>query len=261
MQIHADQAEIDLLLEAGPIKVWSVIVTILGDLCQRREDRLEGRVLTALTARMGISGQAVRVALHRLRRDGWIESERQGRASAYCLSERGWSEAQAVRSRIYSRIVSEQGPLTLAIGSGSSVEFAENLPDDAVMLSSRAAVSSAPCGAFSTDILCLPFKPGGLPHWVCEVLAPVGLRAEYEDLCQRMVQIGAGSTAREDVLGNAALRLMVLHHWRRLRLRHGDLPDQLLGAQWAGARAREAVMAVLLAYPRPSLKSLVQACA
>ena len=49
-----------------------------------------------------------------------------------------------------------------------------------------------------------------------------------------------------------ALRLLTLHHWRRLRLRHGDLPDLLLGEGWEGAAARRAVMAVLNRFPRPA---------
>ena len=59
-----------------------------------------------------------------------------------------------------------------------------------------------------------------------------------------------------DPVDRGALRVLVLHHWRRLRLRHGVLPDRLLGEGWEGARARRAVMAALARFERPPLGGL-----
>ena len=70
MQASDTQQKIDTLTACGPLKAWSVIVTILGDLCQDQNDRVSGRSLTRIMGAMGISAQTVRVALHRLRRDG-----------------------------------------------------------------------------------------------------------------------------------------------------------------------------------------------
>ena len=78
-------------------RVWSIIVSLFGDLAQRPGDRISGSVLSRITEPMGIKPEAMRVALHRLRSDGWILSEREGRTSRYCLTESGLSQSRAAR--------------------------------------------------------------------------------------------------------------------------------------------------------------------
>ena len=58
-----------------PPRVWSLLVTVFGDLAQDGS-ALPGTVLGEIMSRVGIKPEAMRVALHRLRKDGWIESER-----------------------------------------------------------------------------------------------------------------------------------------------------------------------------------------
>ena len=87
----------------GVLKVWSVIVTVLGDIAQiHPKTEIIGPVLTDVLARIGIQPEAVRVALHRLRRDDWIESRKVGRISYLRLTAKGLSETASVADRVFA---------------------------------------------------------------------------------------------------------------------------------------------------------------
>lgn len=250
------QATLDRLAECGPLKTWSVIVTILGDLLDEGE-RIDGRLLRALTGPMGISDEALRVALHRLRRDGWIDTERRGREAAHGMSARGRAETEAVRSTIYARHAPPTGPLTLAV-----------LPPEAsvpgiasvLVLSPRSVIVAGPLPAGVDEALTAPVETGRLPGWIADMAAPPPLRAAYGALAEAATSALAAPPP-EALTDRAVLRLSVFHQWRRLRLRHGPLPDALLPPDWEGARARDAVMRTLDRFPRPEMAKLSEAAA
>ncbi|MDX1782012.1 MAG: PaaX family transcriptional regulator C-terminal domain-containing protein [Thalassovita sp.] len=250
------QHDLDQLIACGPLKVWSVVVTIFGDFSEARRERISGRVLDLLVGRLGITNQALRVALHRLRRDGWIEAVKQGRTSNYFLTERGWSMTQAVRPVIYADAVDRSLPVWLAIAPPqlSASEIADALPAEAVMVSNRAALLAGSPEPLGPDWLITDFAATGLPDWVQGQLCDDELRAAYHAL----VRAAAALTLPpgSDLVDRTVLRLLTLHHWRRLRLRHGPLPDLLLPPDWAGAQARAAVLDILGTLPRPPLADL-----
>ena len=64
---------IDTLAALGDLRVWSVIITIFGDSVQPRGGTVAATTLARITGRMAIRPEALRVALHRLARDGWLE--------------------------------------------------------------------------------------------------------------------------------------------------------------------------------------------
>jgi len=240
-----------LLRDCGPLKAWSVVVTVLGDLCTAREDRISGRLLRALAGRMGLSPQAVRVAVHRLRGDGWIESDRAGRESLYRLSAEGWRETQAVRPVIYPGADPARDTpwILVAPATMAAADFTARLPAAAVALGPRTALLAAPPREMPAEVFLARAQPDHIPGWVADQLAGTALRAEYSVLRDRAVRVTAGPLP-DDLLDATVLRLLVLHHWRRLRLRHGPLPDMLLGDNWEGAEARRAVAHALHTFPR-----------
>ena len=75
---HLTPAEtlIEDLSALEPIKTWSLIVTLFGDL---NGQPVTGKQLGAILGRVGIKTEAMRVALHRLRKEGWIVSTKIGR--------------------------------------------------------------------------------------------------------------------------------------------------------------------------------------
>lgn len=235
----------------GTLKAWSVVVTILGDLCQAPDDRISGRLLDRLVGPMGISNQTLRVALHRLRRDGWVISEKAGRSSNYGLSAPGWAMTVAARPVIYPAADAADDAVNVVIAPPglSAADFAESLPDEAVLLSARSAL--APGEEFGDEALVVPFAAEKLPGWVAAQIAPAELCAEYAALARAVPHTGWPET----MIDRVTLRLLILHQWRRLRLRHGPLPDQLL-PRWEGAVARARVMGALGALDRPTLTEL-----
>jgi phenylacetic acid degradation operon negative regulatory protein len=260
MQELGTKEKIELLSGCGPLKVWSVVVTVLGDLCTAPDDRIGAKLLTALACRMGVTGQAVRVAVHRLRADGWIETERAGRESLYRLSQRGWAETQAVRPAIYAGTAPPAGRPWLLVAPPhlAAADFAARLPATAVALGPRTALVDAPPDPADAEMLLAEVHPEQIPGWVGDLLADPELRAEYARLADRAGRVTVGSAPR-NLLDATVLRLLVLHHWRRLRLRHGELPDMLLQSGWEGAQAREAVARAREAFPRPALSELAAA--
>jgi phenylacetic acid degradation operon negative regulatory protein len=251
----SQSAPIDRLIAFGPLKVWSVVMTIMGDLCRDPADRIEGPLLSRLVEEMGINNQALRVALHRLKRDGWIEAEKDGRVSSYALTTEGRARSEAVRPVIYATEAPGAAEVFLVLPDPAmgTPAFADAMPDDTVFPSPRSALSTGPRDALPEGALVAPFDPSGAPDWVVDVvISPKALR-EYEALTATLTGLGYPSAT---VLPSTVIRLLAFHHWRRLRLRHGDLPDLLLGPDWSGAKARAAISSVLEDYPRPTLDDL-----
>ena len=58
----------------GGQRVWSLMVSLFGDLAQAEGAGIDGPVLSRIMTAMQIRPEATRVALHRLRNDGWIAS-------------------------------------------------------------------------------------------------------------------------------------------------------------------------------------------
>ena len=91
--------------DLGPMRVWSLLVTVFGDLAPDRP--LNGPTLSAIMGEIGIKPEASRVALHRLRSDGWIASAKKGRTSLHALTAKGQSDSDAARQRIYGETQAE----------------------------------------------------------------------------------------------------------------------------------------------------------
>jgi len=257
MQTPGTQREIDRLAACGPLRTWSVIVTVLGDFCRDRNDSISGRALQGVLGRIGLTPASTRVALHRLKRDGWIESERNGRDAAYRLSEMGWVETEAARGRIYTPDPPAKGAVRLLMTPPhmAAPDFATVLPEGAVQISPRTALLTAPAPTLSPAIWQAELTPGTVPQWLADTIVGADLRKDYARLADT-TDAALGLAVPADAVARGALRVVILHHWRRLRLRHGDLPDNLLGEDWEGARARRAVMAALARFPRPALDEL-----
>ena len=257
MQPLGTQEKIDILVSGDRLKVWSLIITILGDLCVTEHDVVSGKTLRFLTGRMGVSNQAVRVALHRLHRNGWVTSVKDGRESNYSLSDMGWSETQAVRARIYSKKTPKKATARLLVAPSPTNEWSEMLPDDAVIIAPRTALVCIPPDDLPQEVLCTKLEPEHLPDWVAKLLASSALRKDYLTLIESVSKI-ISCDDPVDLLDATVLRLLVLHHWRRLRLRHGELPDALLTESWEGERARGAVMSALSKFKRPEIRELTK---
>ncbi|KIT16781.1 PaaX family transcriptional regulator C-terminal domain-containing protein [Jannaschia aquimarina] len=251
------EAAFDRLLapwfEAGPPRVWSLLVTLFGDLAQHDGARIEGAVLRAVLGRVGIRPEAVRVALHRLRADGWIESHRVGRNSSHQLTALGRSASAEASPRIYATAPDAQRAWLLIGDASDSVRI-----DGAMRVGPNLSV--APSDPGRADLLVLPLDDA-VPGWLSDRLCPpdlIAAAARLERLL-RMTAEGLPADATLTPLQVAALRMLIVHEWRRIALKAPHLPDHVLPDDWRGPECRRRVSGLLARLDPPAPEKLAEA--
>jgi len=237
---------VNALSEAGPLKLWSVIVSCLGDCAQAGQGEVSGLVLSALAERIGLQPQAMRVALHRLKRDGWVDSRREGRVGFHRLTDSAKAQVRAVADRVYGPAAVEDAPCRL-------VGFPPDAPDALALLPET--LSAVPVSR-SFALVCgehvdlpedwLVATPDGQrwPAWVRAVLDEAACEAAFAELA---TALPTPSALPRDPLDRFALRVLVLHGWRRLILRSIPAAEAALGSDRAEAACRAQVQALLQA--------------
>ncbi|MBY6068711.1 PaaX family transcriptional regulator [Leisingera aquaemixtae] len=239
-------------------RVWSVIVSLFGDLAQEKGARISGSALTRIITPMGIKPEAIRVALHRLRKDGWIESTRAGRASVHYLTEYGRSQSAAVTPRIYGRCPAAPSNWHLLIaedGAGQATLDEVLLLPSYVAVNRTTALGHGPVPRSLDDLMAAEVSSIAVPDWLKTRLFPDHLREACAALQKDLEQISAppaGLTAAQ----TGTLRTLIVHRWRRVVLRHPDLPPGFHPGDWSGETCRALVFALLDQLPRPGLTAL-----
>ena len=242
---------VSALLPDGPPRTWSVIVSLMGDLLRSPGDQLSGAQLGEILAPAGIRPEAMRVALHRLRADGWIETEKRGRSSFHKLSRHGLAETEAARPRIYATSATNW-PNPQMILTEPRVELASP------WVQLGAQIWFGPQNAPEPDrAMHLLAGSETLPDWLCNKLVTDELTESYATLCIALDEVEhLLRHARPTHLQRATLRMLIVHQWRRILLSHPDLPDELRPQNWSGLRARHKTGELLSLLPRPGLHSL-----
>lgn len=240
------------------LRVWSIIVSLFGDLAQKEGAQISGGALTRIITPMGIKPEAIRVALHRLRKDGWIESARSGRASVHYLTEFGRNQSAAVTPRIYERTPPAPTDWHLLISEEGA---GQDTLDDVLLLPNYVAVNRHTALGHGTipanleDLLAIEVSKISVPGWLKDRLFPEDLQTACQTLDAALGSITAPPQSLEaDQI--AALRTLIVHHWRRIVLRHPGLPPQFHPASWSGESCRARVFALLDALPSPDLSDL-----
>jgi len=242
--------------QGSDISARSALVTILGDTVAPLGGRLWLADLIALAEPFGFSERLVRTSMFRLAAEGWVDNERVGRRSRYALTGYGLDEIASAEARIYRpRVRPWDGQWTLVfLADGPDGELARHLrwrgfaqladgvhaaPNDEVAatryLVERLGVDPPP------PVAAARFD-GAAPVAASPFRADSGL-AEAEEGYRRFVEAnGWAAGADLDALAPVdayALRTMVVHDLRRVRLRDPELPPALLPDDWIGQRADE----------------------
>ena len=135
----------------------------------------------------------------------------------------------------------------------SQADFVDIVGEEAVFIAARTALAPAP--ERNPDLMIVPFDPSSdafkQPKWLASALAPQQLVDDLSDLTSVVQEIAAPPVSTS-LFARTALRLAILHHWRRLCLRTNPLADALLPDDWAGAQTRAVVVAALERLDRPS---------
>jgi phenylacetic acid degradation operon negative regulatory protein len=221
--------------------VWSLIVTVFGDMAQGRGGALSTEALIQILGLVDVSPPAVRTALSRLVADGWLEGTREGRKSSYRMTQAAESETLAASRRIYTLPREDfDGQFEIALLIGGTAGARQ---------STRERLLAAGFGAVQPECLVRPavtthdavmpmadmalFKPARLAD--DQALALVAAAYDLALMAKRhgdfvasfggiMAAAAAAGSDGETVL---AARLLLIHGWRRLALRDPGLPVPL----------------------------------
>jgi len=219
----------------GRPRIWSLVITVFGDCVQHRGGRVATARLSRLLGRIGVETGALRTALSRLSRDGWVEGRKSGRTSSYVLTERGLDAFVSASARIYAAppampvrawvFDSPPVPGALAAAGGSLRPAPVSDAADGFRITGEIAAQSAPA--------------------VWAALPPA-----HETALHRLGEDLIAQELVSDVpLDAAAARMLLVHRWRRLILRWPDVPAEFLPDDF---RPRDLHRAMASAYARLS---------
>lgn len=233
----------EALAQEAPLKLWSVLVTCLGDVSRGGVVDVSGLVLSKMVERVGLQPQAMRVALHRLKRDGWVESRREGRVGFHGLSRSALTQTWAVEGRIYGPAAEARG--WHLVGLPPDAPDGLSLLPDGVTAISISRSFALVCGGLEgvpEDWFVTAPSARGLPEWVRDVLEEAACEEGFATM-ERAVR--AIEAVPKEALDRFALRVLVLHGWRRLALRSNPAAEAALGASRAEISCRASVHAML----------------
>ncbi|CAD0187027.1 Transcriptional repressor PaaX [Ruegeria sp. THAF57] len=235
----AADALIDDLCNLEPIKTWSLIVTLFGDLS---DHHITGKELGLLMGHVGIKTEAIRVALHRLRKDGWIVSTKSGREVTYSLSDVGLAETRAAYEDVYRRDVKyPQGWKLLLTKSDYAA------PDPAIRIERSLLLVPVEAVLLDGAALGLQADTDHIPDWFSDRIVPSQTLVLAQKLCEIAERPGIGDLSP---LSLAAVRLLLLHYWRKIALRNSSWAHISMIPQGPLAQCHHRVTQVMADLPR-----------
>ncbi|SMX43078.1 PaaX family transcriptional regulator C-terminal domain-containing protein [Maliponia aquimaris] len=231
-------------------RVWSLLVTVFGDLAQDGA-AIPAAVLGQIVAPIGVRPEAMRVALHRLKKDGWIDSQRSGRTSLYRLSAQGRAQTVAASPRIYASEPPAREAWLVLTDPAAPQPGAES---DLWLTPHMRLSSGSPAGAEAFATRLDPDAP--LPGWMTARVCDAGVVALSADLETRLFRLQDRLPADLTATQAAILRVLIVHGWRRIVLKTPQLPDHVFPAAWQGPACRARVATLLERLPRHSPEAL-----
>jgi phenylacetic acid degradation operon negative regulatory protein len=241
-----------------PLRGGSLLITIFGDAIAPRGGAVTLGSLIRLAAPFGLSERAVRTAVARLARDGWLASRRAGRRSEYRLTRSGAGRFAEATRRIYGESPrSWNGRWTLVLlplaagprrgareelrwlgfGQLGAALFAHpacTLPQ------ARAWLRNVPA---ARRALLLHSSGAGLAAdrgLVARGWDLGDLARRYRRFVARFAPVEpafqAGGIAPETAF---LVRTLLIHEYRKIHLKDPMLPPPLLPGDWVGATAYE----------------------
>ncbi|MCX7558320.1 PaaX family transcriptional regulator [Sulfitobacter sp. F26204] len=246
--------------DLGGQRVWSLMISLFGDLAQDTNQSIDGPVLSEIMAGLHVKPEATRVALHRLRNDGWITSAKSGRISHHSLSERGRAQCAQANPRIYSAPTLTADKWQLVLTETASTEQATDMAKRGfTQVTSR--VFAGPMDAAAPQET-LSLSTARAPEWLRQQIASQTQVDGYQKLFTALVKMQEDlpDATRLSPIEIAVLRCLIVHNWRRLVLKHARLPLSLIGPDSPAQRCHLEVAQLLARYPRPALTEIERYC-
>jgi phenylacetic acid degradation operon negative regulatory protein len=244
-------------LAAHPPRARSLVVTVWGDSLAPHGGDVWLSTLIQLLAPFGVNERLVRTSVFRLAADGWLEARAQGRRTRYRLTADGARRFSLAYRRVYTPPFGPwDGTWELVVLPGDAVQPGERRRlRDELALSGFAALAPGvharpqrPRG----DTHLAPMLPSRAIHVVARDLPDPGgaslaaqvegafelatLAVDYRTFLGRFVSV---ASAFDRIPGPTpvqafVVRTLLVHGYRRVRLRDPQLPAALLPAAWPG---------------------------
>lgn len=232
----------------GATRAWSLAVSFLGDSIEPRGGSVGMATITELLSAYGIDNGVVRTSMSRLAGDGWVAREKVGRNSFYALTPLALAETQAAARRIYapehpsapcgwSIYVAgdrsaddrrrERAEL-MRYGAGSLDKHVYILPDTTAVAAS----------ASMTVLSAAPLPDEAAKTLVSQAFALEEIENEYAEFSAAYAPL-IGKARRVGGFDALALRVLLIHRFRRIVLRDPGIPSRYLPPRWPGLAARE----------------------
>jgi len=244
------------------ISARSVLVTVLGDSVLPVTKTLWLSSLFELAEPFGFSGRLVRTSMFRLVSEGWMSNERIGRRSRYSMTLLAVRESEDADHRIYSKESGNwDGSWTFAVVDTPSISTDErdrivkHLRWHGFVALGRGLMASPSVGVSSLrELLHLVQPAAAVPIGTSEFDELDGLVEEgyfadvfrtadpetaYSRFLSRYEPRSSLNLEAAAPLEAYALRTMLVHELRRIRLRSPDIPSELLPPEWTGDRAHD----------------------
>jgi phenylacetic acid degradation operon negative regulatory protein len=250
-------------MAAPPLNPRSLLFTLYGDYVHPlgQEDVRVG-ALVRLAGELGVTGNALRSALSRMSREGWLAARRDGGPPRYRLTPGGRELIEEGIGRIYGRHRAAWDGRWLLV-SYSLPEPRRGQRDRLRQQLSFLGLGSLGNGLFvSPHDLRRPVRElirrsgverevtmhHGTLEWPADPAQVVARAWDLERLGARYAEFV--ERTRRDMAGAGALddreafrrRFLLTHEFRRFPFSDPDLPDALLPPGWVGSAARDAFL-------------------
>lgn len=268
-------------LAAEAPRVPSLIVTIWGDALAPFGNEFWLSTILRLLAPFRVNERAVRTGVFRLHRGGWLQPRAIGRRSRYRLTAAGAEGFERAFHRVYDP------PFPPWNGTWEGVIAGADVGGPAARKRLRDELAWAGYGRFGTGVFLRPARGDGAATRIAQALrlseamtaftardppdpALPGLReraevvwsltalgGEYRRFLARFGGVVAAFERRTiDAEQTFVVRTLLVHAYRRVRLRDPQLPREVLADDWPGADAY-ALARTLYRATRPGADQLV----
>jgi phenylacetic acid degradation operon negative regulatory protein len=252
----------------------SALFDLYGDHLRPRGGAAPVAAVVRLLEPVGIGAPAVRTAISRMVRDGWLEPVQTGGGRGYRTTDRANRRIDATTERVYRRDRRRwDGHWHLVLLASTT--------ERAARARLRADLRFLGYADLGGDVWVSPFASRELPAvlqragvtartaradhveppptdaWDLE-----GLRAAYAGwmtTAERLVDDRLGAADLDQDRAAFAARFHLVHEWRKFLFDDPGLPDELLPEEWPG-RAAAALFTDLAAWLRPGTDRFVARC-
>lgn len=253
------------------MKTRSIVIDVCGSYVRYKGGAIAIGDMAEILSWFGVTEDATRVTMSRMRREGWFTSRRNGRTSYYELSDRSWtllkeghprifdrhradwrgewhivvlqhdqatsSAREQIRKQMAWRGYAQMAPATWIAASDRTEGLSEAILDGTTVQSfaSRTASSAADLQLATT-------------HWNLDELADdyEGFIRTYESLIS---EDAIAELSEQEAL---VLRTEITHEYRLFPFRDPDLPAELLPNAWPGYQAHSLFRHVVDALANPA---------